>query len=267
MRTNLETDLAALAATLGASTVAVRSRRGGGSGSGVVWSADGTIVTNAHVAQTKQVEIELVDGRHLPGTVERRDVGRDLASVRVAAVDLVPARYRDPRDLRVGEFVAAFGHPLGVRNVLSTGIVHAVYRSGSHRFVRADVRLEPGNSGGALADAEGRVVGINSMVAGGLALAIPADAVRRFLDASATGSRRLGVRLAPVELAGREPAYAVLATEPDSAADRSGIIAGDIIVTRDVAGLAAAPIVAVVRGGVSLTIAIVPARSEAAAAA
>jgi len=265
MTTELERDLAALAATLRAATVAVHSRHGSGSGSGVVWSADGVIVTNAHVARTARVEIDLADGRRVPGTVERRDERRDLARVRVAEGGLTPARYRDPGELRVGEFVAAFGHPLGVRDVLSTGIIYAPHRPGGDRFVCADVKLAPGNSGGALADAAGRVVGINSMVAGGLALAVPAGDVRYFMD-GARAPARLGVRLAAVRIAGRE-AFAVLATEPQSAAERSGIIAGDVILAPGLAGLGAARRVDILRGGNALSIAIAGRSEEPAAAA
>jgi serine protease Do len=266
MRTEIERDLAALAAILRASTVAVRASRGAGSGSGVVWSPE-TIVTNAHVAQTATAEIETADGRRLRGTVDRRDERRDLALVRVDADDLAPAAYRDPRDLRVGEFVVAFGHPLGNRNVLSTGIVHARHRAGADRFVRADLKLEPGNSGGALADARGRVIGINSMIAGGVALAIPADEVRRFATGDALPAPRLGVRLAPARLGDRRDAYAVIAIEPHSAAQRSGIIVGDIILARDATGLGAARSLDVLRGGTALSIEIVAAQSRAAAAA
>jgi serine protease Do len=266
MTTDLEADLRSLASTLEASTVAVRSARGAGSGSGVVWSADGVVVTNAHVARTAIVEIEFADGRCVYGKVERRDDERDLAGVRVALHGLTPVRYRDPAELRVGEFVCAFGHPLGVRNVLSTGIVHACYRAGAHRFVKADLKLAPGNSGGALADAAGCVVGINSMVAGELALAIPADDVRRFLG-EAAARPRLGVRLAAVRLAGGRAGHVVLETEAGSIAERSGLIAGDIIVAPSLDRLAAAQRLEIVRGGNPLRVPLAGPMPEAASAA
>lgn len=255
MRTELERELEALAQTLRASTVGVRSGRGAGSGSGVVWSAGGAIITNAHVAMTPTVEIETADGRRLQGTVERRDESRDLAAIRVAAADLPAVETRDPDDLRVGEMLVAFGHPLGVRNVLTTGIAFGRHRSGEHRFVRADLRLAPGNSGGALADIAGRVIGINSMIAGGLALAIPTGDVHRFLS-EAGQSARLGVRLSRVRLDGRNgrAAYAVIATEPGSTAERSGLIPGDLIVTANLDALARAPQVNILRGGIALTV-------------
>lgn len=264
MTTELERDLAALAAKLRASSVAVQSERGRGSGSGVIWSADGTIVTNAHVARTAGVTIDFGDGRRLRGTVDRRDERRDLARVRIAAGDVAACERRDPAELQVGEFVAAFGHPMGVRDVLSTGIVHARHRSGGGGFVQADVKLAPGNSGGALADARGRVVGINSMVAGGLALAIPADEVERFMNDAA--APRLGVHVAPVRIAGRT-GLVVLAIDPHGPAERSGVIPGDIILAPGLAELSAARSIDLLRGGSPLRVAIAGANEGPAAAA
>ncbi len=266
MMTDLERDLEALAERLRASTVGVRSEHSRGSGSGMVWTGARAIVTNAHVAVTRSVEVELADGRRLRGTVERRDEQRDLASIRVEAEDLFAAEYRDPGDLRVGEVLVAFGHPLGVRNVLTTGIAFGPHRPGGDRFVRADLRLAPGNSGGALADVRGRVVGINSMIAGGLALAVPTDDVRRFMG-EAVPRTRLGVELAPVQMADHRPAYAVLAIEPQSAAERSGVILGDIILARDPRRLRGATSVEVLRGGRELRLTIDWPQRESAAAA
>jgi serine protease Do len=275
MMTELEADLAALADRLRASSVAIRSAGGAGSGSGVVWSATGAIVTNAHVAQTPQVEVEFAGGRILRGTVDRRDEQRDLARVRVdphaGGTPVSPVATRDPHELRVGEFAAAFGNPLGIRDVLSTGIIFGTHRRGRDRFVRADVKIAPGNSGGALADAAGRVVGITSMVAGGLALAIPADDVTRFV-AEPEQSGRLGVVLARADLgvhwAGAAVvAYAVIAVEPASVAERSGLIVGDIILASSVDGLTARSELDVVRGGRTIAVALRRAPSDRDAAA
>jgi serine protease Do len=268
MLTELERDLGDLAARLRSSSVAVRSARGMGAGSGVVWPVPGTIVTNAHVAMTSIVEVEFADGRVVRGQVDRRDEHRDLARVRVEADGLTPAAYRDPGELRLGDFVAAFGNPLGIRDVLSTGIVFATHRTGRDRFVRADVKILPGNSGGALADAQGRVVGINSMVAGGLALAVPTSDVLRFLgEAGAAIPVRLGVRLVPARLADGRTAHAVIAVEPGSVAEQSGIIIGDLLVTRDLAGIAAATTLHILRGGVPIRVPVARSQREAAAAA
>src|SRR5207247_6092649 len=103
----------------------------------------------------------------------------------------------DSDALRVGELVLAVGNPLGLNGALTTGVVHAVGSADSergHGWVRADVRLAPGNSGGPLADARGRVIGINSMIAGGLALAVPSNAVGEFLGQGPTQIGRASCR-------------------------------------------------------------------------
>src|SRR6185295_6562166 len=122
--------------------------------------------------------------------------------------------------LRVGELVMAVGNPLGFVGALTTGVVHALTR----RWVHADVRLAPGNSGGPLADARGRVIGINTMIAGGLALAVPSNSVMQFLRRGAEGIG-LGVVVRPV----RDGAL-VLEVEPDSPAARSSLMIGDLLV-------------------------------------
>jgi serine protease Do len=176
--------LETLAEHLRASTVAVRLGREG-AGSGVIWSSDGAIVTNAHVASGPFAEVVLSDGRRFTARLVTRDARRDLALLRIEAEGLRAALPRDPRTLRPGELLVAVGHPLGIPNAVSMGIAHAAVGEGRRRFVSADLRLAPGNSGGPLADAEGRVVGINSMVVGGgLALAVPSDDVQRFVDGS-----------------------------------------------------------------------------------
>ena len=187
MSAALDADLAALAQRLRAATVAVRLKYGG-AGSGVIWSADGLIVTNAHVVDQRAVEVVLADGRTLPARLLRREARRDLAVLHVAAHGLPAAETRDAGGLRTGEIVVALGHPFGVPNAISVGIVHAA--PARTRFVQADLRLAPGNSGGPLADARGRVVGINSMVvAGGLALAVPSGEIARFVAGLAPEER------------------------------------------------------------------------------
>ena len=180
-------ELETLAQRLRAITVAVRVGRSG-AGTGVIWTGDGAVVTNAHVAARPFVEVVLEDGRRFTARVERRDPRRDLALVRIDAGVLPAAVRRDPATLRAGELLVALGNPLGVPNALSVGIAHAPVADGRHRFVQADLRLAPGNSGGPLADARGGVVGINSMVAGSLALAVPSDDVERFVRADMRGA-------------------------------------------------------------------------------
>jgi serine protease Do len=260
----LAADLGAVAERLRASTVAVRVG-GGGAGSGVIWSADGAIVTNAHVASRPGAQVVLADGRSYEARLERRDAARDLALLRIAAEGLDAAAIRDPAELRVGEVLVALGYPFGVPNALSMGIVHAPLGDGQRRFVQADLRLAPGNSGGPLADASGRVVGINSMVASGLALAVPADDVQRFLG-TVPEPERLGVLLVPARLRDGRDALVVTGIEPGSRADAAGLRVGDVLPMGDVARLRFARALEILRGGTAIVVPI-PAPSETGRAA
>ena len=170
-----------LAARLAGITVEVRGRgrdssAGAPAGAGVVWRPDGLILTNAHVAKGA-VSIVLPDRRVLPARVAARDLALDLAALVVEATGLSAAEIGDSDALRIGELVVAVGNPFGVVRALSAGLVHATGR----RFIEADLRLAPGNSGGPLADARGRVVGLNAMIVGGLAVAVPSREARQFV--------------------------------------------------------------------------------------
>ena len=180
----LGTELEALASTLRQSVVEVRTR-GTGAGSGIIWSADGLIVTNAHVARTEHATIVLWNGRELDGVVTAHDPRRDLATIAIDpdTVTLSAATIGHPTDLRTGDLVVALGHPWGITGSIALGIIHEVEtRRGAPRWIRADIRLAPGNSGGPLTDARGRVVGVNTLIAGGLGVAVPATTVSRFLE-------------------------------------------------------------------------------------
>jgi serine protease Do len=169
-----------LAVELGRVTVEVRGggRRGATAtvGAGVVWHPDGLILTNAHVAH-HDVTVVLADGRSWSARLVARDPQRDLAALVVDASGLPTARIGDSGALRVGELVLAVGNPLGLVRALSAGLVHAV----GPRAIHADLRLAPGNSGGPLADARGHVVGLNAMIVGGLAVAVPSRVARHFV--------------------------------------------------------------------------------------
>ena len=176
-------ELADLASALRQSTVEVRAR-GAGAGSGIIWSAAGVIVTNAHVARTERTTIVLWDGRELDGVLTAHDPRRDLATIAIdpGGATLTAATIGHPTDLRTGDVVVALGHPLGITGAIALGIIHAVEtRRGGPRWIRADIRLAPGNSGGPLADARGRVIGVNTLIAGGLGVAVPSTTVTRFL--------------------------------------------------------------------------------------
>lgn len=227
---------AAVAARLRESTVEVRSQ-GRGHGSGVIWHEDGLIITNNHVAQSDRSEVVLADGRTFPARVTRRDERRDLAALRVAARGLPAASIGEAAALRAGQLVLAMGHPLGIKGALTLGIIHAVGddRDGPDRWIHADVSLAPGNSGGPLADARGQVIGINSMIMGGLALAVPSNVVARFLDGDAQpaflGVQTQAVALPPAlaALVGQAAGLLVLTLVDGSPARRAGLLPGDVL--------------------------------------
>jgi serine protease Do len=243
----VDDDLAAIAARLRRSTVEVHTGRGGratGHGSGIVWDARGLIVTNAHVARTPAATVTFADGRAADARLVAHDPRRDLATLQVDAppAGLVPATVGDANALRPGHVVLAHGHPLGHAHALSVGIVHATDGTpfGRQRgsVIAADIRLAPGNSGGPLANAAGEVVGVNSMIAGGLGIAIPSTTVTRFLAASRPRPR-LGVSLRPVTVAlrGRPRTIAtgllVLEVAAGSPAARAGVLPGDVLLGVD----------------------------------
>jgi serine protease Do len=205
----------------------------GGSGSGVLWNPDGLVVTNAHVARGERARIQTWDGRTFESSVIARDPRRDLATLQINA-GAHAATPGDSDRLRPGELVIAVGNPLGFVGALTTGVVHALgplRGLGRRKWVQADVRLAPGNSGGPLADANGCIIGINTMIAGGLALAVPSNTVTEFLHHGATGW--LGVVVRPVSIArGAEPkpGLLVLEVEPGSPAASASLLVGDLLV-------------------------------------
>lgn len=171
-------------------------------GSGVIWSSDGTILTNAHVTRGREVSVRLWDGREYDAAVASRDPRRDLASLHIQATSLPSVFVADSSQVRPGELVIAIGNPMGFVGALTTGVIHAigpVHGLGPQLWVQADVRLAPGNSGGPLADACGRLIGINTMVAGRLALAIPSNVARAFLSAGPSDIW-FGVSVRPVRI-------------------------------------------------------------------
>jgi serine protease Do len=176
-------DFAGLAEALRRITVEIAGHRGA-LGSGIVWPR-GHVVTSAHVIREPRVTVRLVDGVRIDGELVARDRDADLALLRVAGTGL-PAATVATAAARVGSLVVAVGHPLGVRGALTAGIVHAIgpVVPGGASWIQADVRLAPGNSGGPLADVSGAVIGLNAMVAGGLALAVPVSRVMAFVRAA-----------------------------------------------------------------------------------
>jgi serine protease Do len=179
------------------------------------------ILTNAHVARARELEVEIWDGRSFRARVTSRDPRRDLAALRIEATSLEPATPGDSDAVRPGEFVIAVGNPMGFAGALSTGAVHSIHNG----WIRAGVQLAPGNSGGPLANARGEVIGINTAIANGLGLAVPSNTAREFLRNGPRPS--LGVTLRPVPVG-----LLVLEVEKDSAADHASLRAGDTLLIR-----------------------------------
>jgi S1-C subfamily serine protease len=230
---------------------------GGGSGSAVAFTPDGFLVTNAHVvAGAERGTATFVDGDELGFEVVGRDPLSDLAVVRTSGSDLIAAPFGDAARLRVGQLVVAIGNPMGFAGSVTAGVVSALGRSLAARdgqasrlvenVIQTDAALNPGNSGGALADIRGRVVGINTAVAGvGLGLAVPVDAATRLILAALMREGRvrrayLGIvggtrRLAPPLAArlGRNAGLEVVQLLDGSPAAAAGVRAGDVIVSLD----------------------------------
>ncbi len=217
------------------STVLIRAS-GRGSGSGVIWSADGLIVTNAHVMRGARASVQLWDGREMAAAVVRRSPGRDIALLRVSAERLPAATAADSSRVRPGELAIAIGNPLGFVGALAAGTIHAsgcVPGLGPQSWIQANIPLAPGNSGGPLADARGQVIGINTMVVGRLGLAIPSNAVRDFVSSDGADAW-LGVTVRRVRLPhsarrGAGHGLLVLEVEPDSPAANASLLPGDVL--------------------------------------
>jgi S1-C subfamily serine protease len=232
-----------------------RGRTHRAAGSGVVFTEDGFLLTNAHVvAGTNDGAAAFADGSELSFDVVGSDPLSDLAVVRTHSLTPPPATLGDADSLRVGQLVIAVGNPMGLAGSVTAGVVSGLGRSLPTRVGRAgrviedviqtDAALNPGSSGGALADAQGTVVGVNTAVAGvGLGLAVPINATtRRIIVTLITEGRvrraYLGLVSSPVALPevmatrlGSRRGLRVVDVVPDSPADRAGLRPGDVLVS------------------------------------
>lgn len=246
-----------IAEQLRRATVVIQSR-GHGGGSGVIWPpgrssacTQGIIVTNAHVVQGGKASVQLWDGREFEAAVTSRDRRRDLAVLRldtnVFSTGVPVLAIADSSAISAGEIAIAIGNPLGFVGALTTGVIHAVgpvRGLSSQSWVQAELRLAPGNSGGPLANARGGIIGINTMVAGRLAFAVPSNEVKDFLAAGAVEAW-LGVTVHPVHIPGSQLpgsqrqsnsqggaetfGLVVLEIEPGSPAATASLLPGDIL--------------------------------------
>jgi S1-C subfamily serine protease len=236
--------------------VAIRGKRGGGAGSGVVVSPDGLILTNSHVAHgAAEILVATAEGRRFPARLLGDDPDTDLALLRAETDDLLPAAtLGDSAALRPGQLAIAIGNPLGFSSTVTAGVVSALGRTlrGAggrpiEDLIQTDAALNPGNSGGALVDSRGEVVGINTAMIGGaqgLCFAVASNTARLVLGQLVRFGR---VRRARLGLAGQleavprrfarahgiAQATALLVTEVvrGSPADAAGVERGDLLLS------------------------------------
>ncbi len=226
-----------------------------GLGSGFIVSADGYVLTNAHVvANATDVTVKLADRRELKARVVGADARTDVALLKIEATGLPTVRLGDPKTVRPGEWVAAIGSPFGLENSVTAGVVSATGRalpdSSYVPFIQTDVAVNPGNSGGPLFNMAGEVIGINSQIFSrtggyqGVSFAIPIDVALGVKDQLAANGRvvrgRLGVGIQEVTqpLAssfGMKAATGALvsAVEKASPAEEAGLKAGDVVLALD----------------------------------
>ncbi len=238
-------EVAQVAARLRQSMVLVRGRWNG-AGSGVVWR-DGIILSNDHVVRGDEARVSLWDGRQVDGRVIGRDKTLDLAALRVNAPGAPPAPLGPSRGLRIGQLVIAVGNPLGVEGATTLGIISTLGRTapGGRDLVEADIDVYPGNSGGPLADVQGRVIGLTSMIlTPGIALAVPAHvadtALARWLGETRPLREGLGIKGWAIPLptpwaqqVGQPSGVMLGEIMPRSQAEQAGLLVGDILIGLD----------------------------------
>lgn len=225
-----------------------------GSGSGFIFTPDGFILTNSHVVhECSAIDVTLSDGRHFPARVIGDDPATDLAVIKIEAPNLTHAPIGDSQSLKVGQLVIAIGNPYGFQCTVTSGVVSAVGRSLRtyngrliDDVIQTDASLNPGNSGGPLVNSRGEVIGINSAIifpAQGICFAIPSCIAKFVASRLMTDGK---IRRGRIGVAGQNVAIKdevveslhlsssqgvlVVNLERDSPADRTGLVAGDVII-------------------------------------
>jgi len=218
-----------------------------GQGSGVLMDSSGYILTNNHVVRgASDIQVSLADGRKAKAEVVGRDGATDLAVLKIDADDLVPAIWGDSEGVEAGALVWAVGSPFGLERTITSGILSAKHRAGlagnpNQDFLQTDAAVNPGNSGGPLVDASGKVIGINTAIVGdayqGISFAIPSNLAREIYNRIKAGRGWLGVKLEPMsaELAGQLGMSSTSGVYIDQLLDRkspagaAGIQPGDVL--------------------------------------
>lgn len=245
-------ELAAVVAQVTRSVVRVEARQRI-AGTGIVWTREGAIVTADHVVEREENIRVVFDGTTFQAELAGRDPTTDLAVLKIQGANLMPAQIADAKSLKQGNLVFAVGRPWGEEAIVSGGIVSALGKFGRSNgwgsqfkegLIHSDVTLYPGFSGGPLADASGRIVGMNSSVLGrDLALAIPSETVARIAEQLLTDGRikrgylGVGVQKIPLQQSlaqklglAQETGLMILQVEAGTNAEKAGLLPGDILI-------------------------------------
>jgi serine protease Do len=231
-----------------------RGQKQRGMGSGVVFDAQGYILTNNHVVEgADEVKVSFIDGKTVPGKVVGTDPKSDLAVVKVDGVSVKPAKFGDSDKMQVGEWTIAIGNPFGLDHTVTVGVLSAKGRNGFTRdhyedFLQTDASINPGNSGGPLVNLDGQIIGINTMIAGmgtGIGFAVPSSMAKPISEQLMHGGKvrrpYIGIKMEDLKpevakaFGDKAPERGALVDMiiPGAPAEKAGVKVGDVIVKVD----------------------------------